>query len=143
MNTKNLPATSNYLLPESLEGLHRESTEWLQTVAFWQDETRFFASLLENFPTPGPKGMDVPEMLRNLDRLHQMLFEYLVDEIREHEHLLSRIEKGTQGLADAKYRDAHWSLKEQMAKFTRDFRIFKSTVFEYAKGAKTGPGKSN
>jgi hypothetical protein len=137
MSIKNLPSTSNYLLPESLEGLHRESTEWLQTVAFWQDETRFFNTLLQDSRVADPDHLDIPEMLRNLDRLHNMLFEYLADEIREHEQLLSRIEKGKQGLADSKYRDAHWSLKEKMGRFTRDFRQFKSVVFNYAKDRKS------
>ncbi len=81
MSTKNLPNTFDYLLPESLEGLHRESVEWLQTVAFWQDETRFFTTLLEGAKTKNPKGMDTSEMLRDLECPHQMLFEYLVEEI--------------------------------------------------------------
>jgi len=133
MSTKNLPNTFDYLLPESLEGLHRESMEWLQTVAFWQDETRFFTSLLEGTKSANPRGVDPSEMLRDLDRLHQMLFEYLAEEIREHEHLLSRIEKGTKGIADEKYRDTHRSLKEKMMRFTSDFRAFKSLVFSYAR----------
>lgn len=133
MSTKNLPNTFDYLLPESLEGLHRESMEWLQTVAFWQDETRFFTSLLKDAKIANPKGMDPSDMLRDLDRLHQMLFEYLAEEIREHEHLLSRIQKGAKGIADEKYRDTHRSLKEKMRRFTADFRAFKTLVFSYAK----------
>jgi hypothetical protein len=133
MSTKNLPNTFDYLLPESLEGLHRESMEWLQTVAFWQDETRFFTTLLEGAKTKNSKGMDTSEMLGDLDRLHQMLFEYLAEEIREHEHVLSRIEKGAKGIADEKYRDTHRSLKEKMTRFNSDFRAFKTLVFSYAR----------
>ncbi len=137
MSTKNLPNTFDYLLPESLEGLHRESVEWLQTVAFWQDETRFFASLLEGAQTANSQGVDTSEMLRDLERLHQMLFEYLVEEIREHENVLSRIEKGAKGIPDAKYRDTHRTLKEKMMRFTLDFRAFKSLVFSHARDLKT------
>ncbi|MGB5190931.1 hypothetical protein [Robiginitalea sp.] len=137
MSTKNLPNTYDYLLPESLAGLHRESVEWMQTVAFWQDETRFFASLLESTKTANPKGVDTSEMLRDLDRLHQMLFEYLAEEIREHENVLSRIEKGAKGVADSRYRETHRSLKEKMTRFTLDFRAFKSLVFSYARDLKT------
>jgi asparagine synthetase B (glutamine-hydrolysing) len=137
MSTKNLTSTSDYLLPESLAGLHQESSEWLETVAFWKDETRFFATLLKGPGIASPNEKDQAEMLRNLDRLHEMLFEYLADEIREHEHLLSQIEKGAQGIADARYREAHRSLKEKMAKFTLDFRKFKSLVFSYAKDWKS------
>ncbi|MDM9632277.1 hypothetical protein [Robiginitalea aurantiaca] len=137
MSTKNLTSTSDYLLPASLADLHQQSSEWLDTVAFWKDETRFFASLLEGGGTKDTNEKDQSEMLRNLDRLHEMLFEYLADEIREHEQLLSQIEKGTQGIADARYREAHRSLKDKMAKFTLDFRKFKSLVFSYAKDLKS------
>jgi hypothetical protein len=133
MSTKNLPNTTDYLLPASLEGLHRESNEWLETVAFWKDECRFFASLLTGPAAESTDGKDRTEMLRNLDRLHEMLFDYLADEIREHEHLLNQIEKGVSGIPDARYRDAHRSLKEKMEIFNLDFRKFKSLVFSYAK----------
>lgn len=137
MSTKNLPNTFDYMLPESLEGLHRESVTWLQTIAFWKDETRFFASLLEEGPSESPQGADTSEMLRDLDRLHQMLFEYLSEEIREHENLLSQIEKGTEGIADNRYRETHKSLKEKMIRFTLDFRKFKSLVFAYVRDKKS------
>ena len=133
MSTKKLAATSDYLLPQSLEGLHYESRMWLETIAFWKDETRFFASMLKKQHQEVPEGADYSEMLRNLDRLHEMLYEYLADEILEHERLLSDIEKGTEGLADHAYREQHRQLREKMDVFTRDFRKFKMMIFGYAK----------
>lgn len=133
MNTKKLASSSDYLLPQSLEGLHYESMQWLDTIAFWKDETRFFASVLENQKREGPESYDYSDMLRNLERLHGMLYEYLNDEIMEHERLLSAIEKGTTGVADYSYRDQHRQLKEKMEVFTKDFRKFKMMVFGYAK----------
>lgn len=133
MSTKKLAASSDYLLPQSLEGLHYESRMWLETIAFWKDETRFFASMLKKQNQEVPEGADYSEMLRNLDRLHEMLYEYLSDEILEHERLLSDIEKGTEGIADITYREQHRHLREKMDVFTRDFRKFKMMVFGYAK----------
>mgnify|MGYP001209084031 FL=1 len=133
MSTKKLAATSDYLLPQSLEGLHYESRMWLETIAFWKDETRFVASMLKKQNQEVPEGADYSEMLRNLDRLHEMLYEYLSDEILEHERLLSDIEKGTEGIADNTYREQHRQLREKMDVFTRDFRKFKMMVFGYAK----------
>ena len=133
MNTKKLASSSDYLLPQSLEGLHYESMQWLDTIAFWKDETRFFASVLENQKREGPESYDYSDMLRNLERLHGMLYEYLNDEIMEHERLLSAIEKGTTGVADYSYMDQHRQLKEKMEVFTKDFRKFKMMVFGYAK----------
>ena len=133
MNTKKLTASSDYLLPGSLEGLHNESREWLETIAFWKDESRFFSSLLEKQQREGPETYDYSETLRNLDRLHEMLYEYLSDEIMEHERLLSTIEKGAEGIADNAYRDQHRQLKEKMDVFTKDFRKFKMMIFGYAR----------
>lgn len=133
MSTKKLAASSDYLLPQSLEGLHYESRMWLETIAFWKDETRFFASMLKKQNQEVPEGADYSEMLRNLDRLHEMLYEYLSDEILEHERLLSDIEKGAEGIADNTYREQHRHLREKMDVFTRDFRKFKMMVFGYAK----------
>ena len=133
MSTKKLIATSDYLLPQSLEGLHYESQMWLDTVAFWKDETRFFASLLEKQHREVPEGADYSGMLRNLDRLHELLYEYLSDEILEHERLLSDIEKGAEGISDNAYREQHRQLREKMDVFTHDFRKFKMMVFGYAK----------
>jgi len=133
MSTKKLASTTDYLLPQSLEGLHYESRMWLDTIAFWKDETRFFANMLKKQQQEVPEGADYPEMLRNLDRLHEMLYEYLSDEILEHERLLSDIEKGAEGIADNAYREQHRQLREKMDVFTRDFRKFKMMVFGYAK----------
>lgn len=133
MSTKKLVASSDYLLPQSLEGLHYESQMWLETIAFWKDETRFFTNMLEKQHKLVQEGADFSEMLRNLDRLHEMLYEYLSDEILEHERLLSDIEKGVQGIADNAYRDQHRQLRDKMEVFTRDFRKFKMMVFGYAK----------
>ena len=133
MTVKKLASTSDYLLPQSLEGLHYESRQWLETIGFWKDEARFFADLLKKQGKEVPKGADYPEMLRNLDRLHEMLYEYLSDEILEHERLLSKIEEGAEGIADNAYREQHRQLREKMEVFNQDFRKFKMMVFGYAK----------
>ena len=133
MSTKKLVSTSDYLLPSSLEGLHMESRQWLDTVAFWKDETKFFASVLKKQQEEVPESADFSEMLRNLDRLHEMLYDYFTDEIMEHERLLSTIEKGVEGIADNTYRDQHRQLKDKMEVFNQDFRKFKMMVFGYAK----------
>lgn len=133
MNTKKLTTSNDYLLPQSLESLHKESLQWLETIAFWKDETRFFASLLRKQEKTTFEGADYSEMLSNLDRLHEMLYEYLADEIMEHERLLSKIEQGEAGVADSTYRDQHQELGKKIEVFTRDFRKFKLMVFGYAR----------
>ena len=133
MNTKKLVTRTDYLLPQGLDELHEQSREWLETIAFWKDETRFFSSLLKRHQYEVPKEEGYTRLLKNLDRLHEMLFDYMADEILAHERLLSRIEKGEPGLADADYRDPHRRLGEKMRVFESDFREFKKMVFGYAR----------
>jgi hypothetical protein len=133
MKTKKLISRSDYLLPQSLEDLHRESGQWLETLAFWKDETRFFADLLEWRRKRLPEQSEYTELLANLDKLHQSLFDYLTEEIMAHERLLNEALSGKAGLADADYRDVHRKIKAKMQVFETDFREFKKMVFGYAR----------
>lgn len=130
MNMKTSNPNSDILLGVGLDILHRESLEWLETVAFWKDETRFFADLLHK---KDGGELEYGKMLSNLDKIHENLFDYLVDDIISHEKLLARLEKGEKGIADVDYRDRHKNLKKRMQLFTSDFRDFKKMVFRYVK----------
>lgn len=133
MNTKKLVSRTDYLLPRGLDELHDQSREWLDTLAFWKDETRFFASLLKRHQYDVPKTQGYSGLLANMERLHTLLYDYLTEEIKAHERLLSRIEKGEEGLADFDYRDQHRKLRNKMRVFETDFRDFKKMVFGYAR----------
>lgn len=130
MNTKTSKPKSDFLLGAGLNILHQESREWLDTIAFWKDETRFFANLLNK---KEGRVSEYAKMLKNLDKIHENLFDYLADDILDHEKLLARLEKGEKGLADVDYREKHRHLKQRMELFTFDFREFKKMVFGYAK----------
>ncbi|MEH6512702.1 hypothetical protein [Maribacter arcticus] len=118
------------LLGASLDVLHQESKEWLDTIAFWKDETKFFANLLNRKEA---KTSEYAKMLSNLDKIHENLFDYLEDDIVQHEKVLSRLYKGQKGLSDGDYREKHRSLGERMDLFTNNFREFKKMVFGYVK----------
>jgi hypothetical protein len=117
-------------LGASLDVLHQESKEWLDTIAFWKDETKFFANLLNRKEA---KTSEYAKMLSNLDKIHENLFDYLEDDIVQHEKVLSRLYKGQKGLSDGDYREKHRSLGERMDLFTNNFREFKKMVFGYVK----------
>jgi hypothetical protein len=131
MNGSN--AKTAFLLGAGLEVLHQESREWLDSVAFWKAETEFFGELLRKKEVRQDIKSEYGKMLLNLDRLHGHLFDYLADDIVSHEKVLSRLEKGEKGLADADYRAKHRNLKERIDLFTSDFKEFKKMVFGYAK----------
>lgn len=133
MTLKKLTASTDYLLPQSLDGLHVQSQEWLDTVALWKDETRFFGNLLKSRREGASDRTNYTGLLQNLDKLHELLYDYLEEEIQAHERLLSRIQKGETGLADSDYRDQHRKLAEKVRVFGADFREFKRMVFGYAR----------
>ena len=118
------------LLGAGLDVLHQESREWLNTIAFWKDETRFFGDLLKKKDST---ESEYGNMLKHLDKVHEDLFDYLSDDIIDHERLLSRLEKGEKGISDGDYREEHRKLNESMALFDNDFKEFKKMVFGYAK----------
>ena len=130
MNTTTSNPKAELLLGAGLDVLHQESREWQETIAFWKDETKFFANLLRKKET---SASDYGKMLWNLDKIHENLFDYLADDIVDHERLLSRLEKGEKGLSDGYYREKHRGLKERIDLFTNDFKEFKKMVFGYAK----------
>lgn len=127
--TKN-PKAALLNLGAGLDVLHSESREWLETIAFWKDETKFFYNLLNSKEA---KSSEYAVILKNLDKIHENLFDYLEDDIKQHERFLSRLQKNEKGLSDWDYREKHRSLGERMDLFTSDFREFKKMVFGYAK----------
>lgn len=130
MNTTSANPKTELLLGAGLNVLHQESHEWQETLAFWKDEIRFFANLLNKKDI---KESEYGKMLKNLDKIHENLFDYLSDDIIAHEKLLARLIKGEKGLSDGNYRDQHRKLNERMDVFSKDFKELKKMVFGYVK----------
>ncbi|EPR73778.1 hypothetical protein ADIWIN_1138 [Winogradskyella psychrotolerans RS-3] len=133
MKTKKLNPKTALLLGAGLDILHFESQEWLEDIAFWKDEARFFENLLKNKEAKNEAQKEHSKMLTTLDKIHKDLFEDLQATIMKHERQLSKIEDGKKGLADGTYREEHRKIKDRMTTFTNDFRAFKKIVFDYAK----------
>lgn len=133
METIKINPKKELLLGAGLNVLHFESQEWLETIAFWKDEVRFFEDLLKKKESKKESKQAYSKMLKNLDKIHKDLFEDLEDDIMDHEKLLSRIELGEKGLSDSDYREKHHKINQRMETFTSDFRSFKKIVFEYVK----------
>lgn len=130
MKTKTKDPKKELLLGAGLDVLHQESREWQETIAFWKDETKFFADRLAQKMA---RVSEYGKMLKNLDEIHKNLFDYLSDDIIDHEKFLSRLDKGEKGLSDGNYREQHSKLGERMELFAQDFKDFKRMVFGYAK----------
>lgn len=124
---------TNYLLGAGLDVLHFESREWLNTIAFWKDEVKFFDNLLKLKDASGIKYPDFEKMLKDLKKIHLDLFEDLEDTIIEHEKLLARIQRAEKGLSDGDYREKHSQINNRITVFETDFKAFKNIVFDYVK----------
>jgi hypothetical protein len=124
---------TQFLLGAGLDVLHFESREWLESIAFWKDELKFFDLLIKKNEASKKSNPDFEKMLKALGKIHVDLFEDLEDSIIEHEKLLSRIEQGEKGLSDAAYREKHRLLLLRMNTFNHDFKVFKRIVFDHEK----------
>ncbi|MCM4167148.1 hypothetical protein DHD08_05565 [Arenibacter sp. H213] len=121
---------TNSIFGGGLDILHQESKEWLNIIAFWNDESRFFADLLDKKER---KDSEKTQMLLYLDKVHNALFHYLAEDIMAHEKHLSRLVKGEKGITTGEYVEKHTDLREQIHLFTMDFKEFKKMIFTYAK----------
>lgn len=133
MKTKKVNPKNILLLGAGLNILHFESQEWLEDIAFWKDEARFFENLLIKRKAKNEKQKEYSKMLTGLDKIHKDYFEDLQETIMKHERILSKIEDGEKGLSDGNFREEHRKIKDRMTTFTADFRSFKKIIFDYAK----------
>ncbi|WP_158976652.1 hypothetical protein [Cellulophaga sp. L1A9] len=121
------------LLGASLDVLHQESKEFLETIAFWSYETQFFKNLLEKAKTNESRYQ---QMLQTLDTIYDQLFKFLKKDIVAHEKNLSELKELAAGLNDASYRDEHKKLGENMSLLAQDFKELKMTIFDFVKQRK-------
>lgn len=121
------------LLGAGLDILHFESREWVETINFWKDEIKFFDNLLKKKVATDESKKEFVEMLSNLDKIHQDLFNDFEEDIMAHEKMLSRLQQGEKGLSDGEYREKHRRLLGRMETFKSNFRQFKKVVFNLAK----------
>lgn len=133
MKTKNLNPKTELLLGAGLDVLHFESQEWLESIAFWKDEARFFEDLLLKKKGKNEKENEYAKLLAALDKIHKDFFGDMQDSIMKHERLLSKLENGEKGLSDGNFREEHRKIKERLTTLSNDFRSFKKIVFDYAK----------
>lgn len=130
MITLNKNPKRELLLGAGFDVLHQESKEWLEIVAFWKFEAKFFADLLEKKEAP---ESNFGQVLKTLDKIHKELFDYLTKAIVAHENYLSRLVELDDETEDNTYLEEHKKLSNSMALFTQDFKEFKMMVFGFVK----------
>ena len=136
MRNESLNPKSSYLLEAALHVLHFESQEWIDTIAFWKDEIKFFDNLLKEKQSKEERSIELKKIFDDLESIHKQLFHYIEMDIIAHEKLLSEILKGKKGMGDAEYRDKHRRLQFLMEAFANEFKTFKLTIFSAVKKTK-------
>ncbi|MFY7788212.1 MAG: hypothetical protein ACOVQA_10095 [Thermoflexibacteraceae bacterium] len=140
MKTDNY-APAAYLPNATSEGLHIHSKSWLQSLAMWQDEIRFFNSLLKkSSPHQYHTQEDSKEkvaVLEHLVRLEKQLVANLKSDIVQHEKELAALLQREHIFGEAEelklYKEKHQRLYEEVQNFDVAFQELKFLIYEFQK----------
>lgn len=124
--------TGNFTLQPSLDGMHRESVEWLSATVLWKRELSFFQKLLDQQATK----MESIESKKQIDHFQHLITYYdgeLVDllhkKLRKHESRLAKMLQSANE-SDAEYYHEHTQLMDEASSFQKVFTEFKYGFFE-------------
>lgn len=123
---------TTYLLDASLETLHSESREWLNEIAFWNEEMAFFYKLIHlrephiAFPTAG-----LADLEKKLIQITSEQLGKLKAAVEGHEHILGMLIRNNSFGEEREYRDAHRSLLGQVHEQQGIIKDFKKNVFSF------------
>ena len=122
---------NQFLLGAGFDVLHQESREWLEAIAFWKDETKFFHKLVYGIEPLEKDKQEKREILKDLEDIHSRLYDNFEQAIIRHESFLAKILADKKGYADSAYQTKHLDLKSRFEKLEKEFREWKSIVFKY------------
>lgn len=124
---------SQHLAEASLEILHKSSHQWLNEIAFMEEEVRFLSSLLTTKSSYHNSNMESIEFNRELTLFSRDFITVLNKKIMEHEMWLTDIIR-TDTLDRQKfYREIHSELAAQMRDCHDRFMNMKKKIFSYIK----------
>lgn len=125
---------TEYLLEASLEKLHAESREWVNEIAFWNEEMAFFYKLIHlrephiSFPTTG-----LADLEKKLIQITGEQLGNLKAEVEKHERSLGLLVRSNSFTEEHQYREAHRHLLGRMYEQLTVIRDFKKGVFGFIK----------
>jgi nitroreductase len=124
-------AKEQQLLESSLDSLHEESMTWLKTILFWEDETKFYKTLLDGNLFTHTKVEDknkIDSLLNHIiiDKLHSFKIEVLF-----HEKSLYKILNSNSDTYD--FRQKHKLYTQKILELEGQTQQIKSGIFELYK----------
>jgi hypothetical protein len=124
---------TTFLLDAGLDVLHEQSTEWLNEIAFWRDETAFFYSLIvtKTFKSvPTNSKNDLEKIEKELISITGGELDKLENAVAEHEKFLSYLME-CQDENQESYRDKHKELTHTFNQFEKRYKFLKKEIFSF------------
>lgn len=120
-----------YLLESGIDILHLESSIWLNTIAFWEDESRFYRHLLRNQlfqNVPEIEKKRIAELFENFVGIKLQIFK---SQVMLHEKELYQLLSSK--LPNTDFRIKHKSLLKDYLELDKQIKLYKSSIFEFFK----------
>ncbi|MGZ4034180.1 MAG: hypothetical protein ACXVPU_08330 [Bacteroidia bacterium] len=126
-----LSPKSAYLLDASLEVLHEQSTDWLNEIAFWRDESAFFYSLIVKKTlksVPLSAKSQIQKIEKELLAITGGELDKLQHEVEVHEKYLNLLMESEHYDKEI-YRTKHHELSLKFSQFEKRFKSLKKDIF--------------
>jgi len=120
-----------YILEASLETLHEQSVNWLNTIKLWEDEGQFYLDFLENKLFNQITSEDKSRIEEILHEVIGNNTEAFKTELSVHERELNRIIEGELDARDFRLR--HTGMVHRFVEFETQLKLFKKSVLELSK----------
>ncbi len=131
----NISPARMYMLDARLEVLQEQSKEWLNEIAFWRDELKFFNSLFvkkTHNAVPLNAKNNIVKTENDLKQISSGELDELELIVKEHEHFLADLLEGTKG-DEKSYREKHRQLSQKFYLFENRIKSLKKEVFNLSK----------
>ena len=134
MESKKLTST-NILLEISLEDLHRNTIDWIQSIDFWRFELGFAQKLVDQV-NARTRTVDDKKRIDHFQNLiiyyRSQLLPELEEDLVRHEGYLKQLIQDRVHYNDQMYRDVHKKFEDQVTSFDQNFRAFKRDLYHFS-----------
>lgn len=129
--------TYKFVQWSSPEELHDACLQWRSDLEFFEKEQQFLDELIKAYIPLLLSGEKYKQAVHLIDELSREEREItnLLKRVRSHTNLVEILVDGIDELEKEKsYKEAHYYLKIEVAKYGKDFRATKSDIFGLIKG---------
>lgn len=122
-----------YMEWKTPEEMHFSSLQWISELEYIQDEHKFFEDMLKQYTLPiieSHRFDEVKNLTFQLSDSEKQL-DALIEKTRKHRNGLQILVDGKdQPEEEKKYRADHRELHKEISAYTKNYRVFKKTIFQ-------------